>query len=397
MKNNEHILSELQAQQLKRSLKAIDSRKSSQLELANGQTLHNFASNDYLGLSQHPLLLESFKRAIDTYGAGSGSSRLLAGSFSPQHDLEDKLAELKHQQACLSFSSGYATAVGIIPALCDKDDMIIFDKLCHASLIDGIKLSGAKFKSYKHQNLDQLASYLKQASQDRKPNSRLLIITESVFSMDGDLSDLATIAQLKEEYQAELMLDEAHSIGLFGTTGMGLAHELNLCSAIDYHVGTLSKSIGLSGGYLTCSQVTKELLINKARSFIYSTAPPPAIAQAAQTSLNIITGTLGKQLREDLWSNINYLNEKLNSLNSESNSVSKSAIIPFFTKNGSAKQALAWQQQLEQQGFWVPAIRYPTVAKNQSRLRISLTSQHKKQTLDALIDVLSSLETANLN
>ncbi len=389
MNKSQQILNQLETQQLKRSLKAIGSRQGSQLELANGKNLYNFASNDYLGLSQHPLVLQSFEQAIKTYGAGSGSSRLLAGSFSPQHDLEDQLAELKQQQACLSFSSGYATAVGIIPALCDKDDIIIFDKLCHASLIDGIKLSGAKFKSYKHQNLDQLNSHLQWASQLRKPNSRLIIITESVFSMDGDICDLASIVSLKNQYQAELMLDEAHSIGIFGKTGMGLAHELNLCSDINYHIGTLSKSIGLSGGYLTCSKATKELLINKARSFIYSTAPPPAIAVAAQTSLSLISHCEGLSLRDKLWTNINYLTTQLGPI--QNNISPTSAILPFFTKDGSAQQALAWQKELEKQGFWVPAIRYPTVGLNQSRLRISITTQHTRAILDSLIKALSSL------
>ena len=204
--------------------------------------------------------------------------------------------------------------------------------------------------------------------------------------MDGDICDLANIVSLKQQYQAELMLDEAHSIGVLGETGMGLAHSLNLCHEIDYHMATHSKSIGLSGGYLTCSEASKQLLINKARSFIYSTAPPPAIAQAAQTSLDIITSSEGVSLRQKLWQNISYLSQELSPKHPAA-----SAIIPFFTKDGSSEQVLAWQKQAEEQGFWVPAIRYPTVAKNQSRLRISLTSQHQKGTLDELIKVLSSL------
>ena len=390
MSKTQQTLNYLESQQLKRSLKAIDSRSGSKLELANGSTLHNFASNDYLGLSQHPQVLQEFQQAIQTYGAGSGSSRLLAGSFSPQHALEEELGSSKNR-ACLTFSSGYAAAVGIIPALCDKNDIIIFDKLCHASLIDGIKLSGAKFKSYKHQDLNQLENHLQWANQQRQPASRLIIITESVFSMDGDICDLAAIVQLKNEYQAELMLDEAHSVGIFGETGMGLAQQLNLYPEINYHIGTLSKAIGLSGGYLICSQSTKELLINKARSFIYSTAPPPAIAQAALSSLAIITQKEGQSLRHQLWTNINYFTEQLNVANEPISTLSQSAIIPYFTKNGSAKQAIDWQKKLEKQGFWVPAIRYPTVAKNQSRLRISLTANHSQETLDELIQALKHL------
>lgn len=332
----------------------------------------NFASNDYLGLSTHPAILESFAQGIYDYGAGSGASRLVCGNFAPHEALESTLASLKKSEAAVSFSNGYATSVGILSALLGKNDTLIVDKLIHASLIDGARLSGATLRVFPHNQVDKLEKLLKKISAKRAAHTRLLIATESVFSMDGDTAPLEAIVELSERYDALLLVDEAHGLGVLGDTGMGLIEALGLGSRIAFQMGTLGKAAGVAGGYIATSQKWRDYFINFSRSFIYSTAPPPACAQAATTALRIIASQEGKKLRNQLHANITELKNYLNIAPSPS---PQTAIIPYPI--GDNEKALHLAKKLYTQGYDVPAIRYPTVPPHTARLRITLSARHR--------------------
>jgi 8-amino-7-oxononanoate synthase len=334
---------------------------------------HNFSSNDYLGLNRHPALKEAAIRAIEKYGAGTGASRLICGHFDIHQQLEETLAHFKKTEAALTFSSGYATALGTIPSLVGKDDVIILDKLCHACLIDAAQQSKAKLRIFKHNDLNQLESHLKWA---QSISGKKLIITEAIFSMDGDAAPLKEIVALKENYGAWLFVDEAHSTGIFGRSRAGLCQQLDLSDRVEIQMGTLSKAIGVSGGYIAGSKMLINFLINRARSFIFSTAMPAANASAVLASLQLIQSDEGQKRCETLWQHVNQLKHQ-------------SPIIPIIL--GPAEAALKAAETLKSQGFWVPAIRYPTVPKNQARLRITVTANHSTQTITELIETLNAI------
>ena len=370
-------LEALRARSLDRHLREISTPQGAIVDL-DGKRLINFSSNDYLGLANDPQLREAATKAIAEFGVGSGASRLISGTQSPHVRLENALAEWKGTEAALCFSSGYAAALGTIPALVDKNDVIILDKLCHASLIDGAKLSGATLRVFPHNHLGKLKSHLEWARQ-KKPAARILIITESVFSMDGDRASLREIVELKKEFGAQLFLDEAHANGVIGRNGRGLAVEENLSREVDVQMGTLSKALGVSGGYICGSRNMTEWLINRARSFIFSTAPPPALAVAAKAAVDFLSSAEGEKRRQRLWRNIGILAE-------EFSIKPASAIVPWII--GDEKTTLAAARNLQGGGFFVPAIRYPTVAKGTARLRISVSAAHEAAQLRSLTSAI---------
>src|SRR5205807_4543038 len=279
-------LKALRAASLDRHLREINSSQGPEMEIA-GRRLLNFSSNDYLGLANDPRLREAAMAAIDEFGVGAGASRLISGTQSPHVRLERALAKWKGTEAALCFSSGYAAALGTIPALVTKNDVVLLDKLCHASLIDGAKLSGAILRVFPHNSLRKLESLLEWARREH-PGKRVLIVTESVFSMDGDRAPLRELVKLKKRFDALLMLDEANAVGVIGPNGRGLAAKGNLNDDVDVQMGTLSKALGASGGYVCGSRNLIEWLINRARSFVYSTAPPPGIAAAALAAVEFL-------------------------------------------------------------------------------------------------------------
>ncbi|MES2440631.1 MAG: 8-amino-7-oxononanoate synthase [Verrucomicrobiota bacterium] len=334
-----------------------------------GRTLWNFASNDYLGLSRHPEIEAALMEGVRRYGAGSAASRLVCGTLPPHRLLENALAEAKQTEAALTFSSGFATALGVIPAVVGKSDFVFLDKLSHACLVDAARLSGATIRVFPHNDLKKLERLLV-STRAKSASARILIATESVFSMDGDLCPLREIVELAETHDALLLLDEAHGFGVLGEHGMGLAERENLQQRVTFQMGTLSKAAGLSGGYLAASRDWIDLLTNRARSFVYSTAPPPALAHAAIASLALIRSKEGQSLRLKLQHNIALLSQN------------QTPIIPKIM--GSNEAALAASSTLDQAGFLVPAIRYPTVPRGTARLRISLSAAHTGETLEAL-------------
>ena len=379
-------LAELRARSLLRSLREMASPQQPAVELA-GKKLINFSSNDYLGLATEPALREAAKAAIDQYGVGSGASRLVCGTLSPHVRLEEKLAEFKRTEAALVFSSGYATALGTLGALCRKDDVISLDKLAHASLIDGARLSGAHVRVYPHNHMGKLESHLAWA-RDNFPEARVVVVTESVFSMDGDWALLGEIVELKRHFGALLLLDEAHAVGVIGAHGRGLADQLGLAGAVDIHMGTLSKALGVSGGYVCGGRRLIELLVNRARSFIYSTAPSPAVAAAGCAAVEWMLSPAGEKRRQQLRQNLAQFAAEMPPLFSGERKV-QSAIVPVIV--GKAEAALEAAQLLADKGFLVPAIRFPTVARDAARLRVTLSARHTPRQISGLCAVLRNI------
>jgi len=376
MRKPEDELAELEGLSLRRRLYELESAQAAEVRL-DGEEMVNFSSNDYLGLSNHPAIIDAFCEGVRKWGAGSGSSRLISGSLSPHMDLEKYIAELKGKQSARVFANGYASAVGILSGLFTKGDVIILDKLSHASLIDGARLSGATIRVFPHNNLEKLESLLEKY---QGIEGRVVVVTETVFSMDGDIAPLEEIIELKNKYGALLLIDEAHALGV--RSSLGLANELGLSERVDLHMGTLSKAAGVAGGYIACGQYYAELMENKARSFIYSTAPPPGQCLAALRALELICSNEGEQLRKKLWTNIQLLESELGG-----SQKAASAIIPWHI--GSSEEAMEMSQKLKTKGFLVPAVRYPTVPRNTARLRITVTARHNEQHIRSLISELN--------
>jgi 8-amino-7-oxononanoate synthase len=343
----------------------------------DGRDLWNFASNDYLGLSFHPAIAAAFADGIAKYGTGSGASRLVTGTSHAHTELEENIAAAKHSEAALTFSSGYATALSAIPVIAGKGDFVLLDKLAHASLIDAARMSGATLRVFPHNDMEKLGKLIS-TLRAKHPDARLLVVTESVFSMDGDLCPLEEILGLCELHGAQLLLDEAHALGLLGPTGMGLAEQLGVQGRVHFQMGTLSKALGLSGGYLAASRDWIDLIINRARPFIYTTAPPPALAHTALAALNLVRSTEGEALRTTLFHNISLLREN-----------HPSAIVPIIL--GENQAALAASTALAKKGFLAPAIRYPTVPRNTARLRITLSAAHPEDAVKSLAAGLDTL------
>ena len=385
-------LKALRAASLDRHLSEISSAQGPEIAVGGdrrARRLINFSSNDYLGLANDSRLREAANAAIEEFGVGAGASRLVSGTQSPHLRLERALAEWKGTEAALCFSSGYTAALGTIPALVTRNDVVLLDKLCHASLIDGAKLSGAILRVFPHSNLRKLESHLEWAQRGHA-GRRVLIVTESVFSMDGDRAPLRELVQLKKQFDALLMLDEAHAVGVIGSNGRGLAAEENVSDDVDVQMGTLSKALGASGGYICGSQNLIEWLINRARSFIYSTAPPPAIAAAALAAVNFLSSSEGEERRLLLWERIRLMDELLpeDRSNREPSSVG-SAIFSWIV--GDEQAALDLTGALQNEGFLVPAIRYPTVEKRSTRLRITVTAAHTEEQIRALCQAIKRL------
>ena len=384
-------LAELRSRTLLRKLRELDSPQQPAMEFA-GKKLLNFSSNDYLGLATEPALRDAAKAAIDEYGVGSGASRLICGTLTPHVRLEQRLAEFKRTDAALAFSSGYAAALGTLGALCRRDDVIILDKLCHACLIDGARLSGAHVRVFPHNHLGKLESHL-QWARDNHPDARVVVATESVFSMDGDWAALAEIVEIKRRFDALLLLDEAHAVGVIGRHGRGLADQLGVAGDIDIHMGTLSKALGVSGGYVAGPRRLVDLLINRARSFIFSTAPSPAVAAAATAALDFMMSPAGEKRRQTLRANLAQFAAELPQLFQGGRKV-QSAIIPIVL--GDSEAAVEAAQRLMEKGFFVPAIRYPTVPRDAARLRVTLSARHTPKQIAALCAALRPLAAGPL-
>ncbi len=384
-------LDDITGQGLRRELRRLDSPQSPRLQL-DGRPLLNFSSNDYLGLANHPWLKEAATEAVERFGCGSGASRLICGSLAPHHELESALAAFKNTPAALAFSSGYAAALGAICALMGADDVIVLDKLVHACLVDAARLSRAKLRVFAHNDLNELGAIMRWADQRqgsapaaRRP--RTLIVTESVFSMDGDVAPLSEIVELKDRHGAWLMVDEAHATGILGPRRSGLAGDLTASDRIEIHLGTLGKALGSSGGYICGSGPLIDYLINRARTFIFSTAPTPAASAAARAALELVQSEEGRLRCLRLWSLVDQARSGLERAGWPLPAV-RSAIIPLLL--GSEERAVSMAAALRGHGALLPAIRFPTVPRGQARLRLTLSAAHTPEEVSALLTALAA-------
>lgn len=383
-------LAELRQQGLWRELRRVDSRPGAWIEV-EGRRLLNFSANDYLGLAAHPALREAAARAAVRTGAGTGASRLICGSLAPCHELEAALARFKCLDAALTFATGYAAALGAITALLGPGDVVILDKLAHASLVDAARLSGAKLRVFAHNDLADLESILDWARRHvagRTPHGHVLVVTESVFSMDGDLAPLRALVDLKDRFGAWLLVDEAHATGVWGEQGRGLVAVAGLTDRIEVHLGTLGKALGAAGGFIGGARELIELLVNRARPFIFSTAPVPAAVAAALAGVELAASAEGDALRAQLWQRVRELRAALAAAG-WSLPADECPILPLVVGDEAAAVELA--AKLRAAGFYVPAIRYPAVARGAARLRLTVSAAHTARDVAQLGEALARL------
>jgi 8-amino-7-oxononanoate synthase len=387
-------LDAIREQGLYRELRRINSPQLPHTQV-DSQRLLNFSSNDYLGLANSPLLKAAATRTIDRYGAGSGASRLICGSLAPHHELEQAIAAFKGTESAMAFSSGYAAALGMICALIDAHDVVVIDKRVHACIVDATRLCGAELRVFAHNDLNGLSKILRWADRRNaglsgKRRPRTLVVTESVFSMDGDFAPLRELVELKEQHGAWLMVDEAHATGLYGERRRGLAEEFGVAERIEIQMGTLGKALGAAGGYICGSRVLIDYLVNRARTFIFSTAPVPAAAAAATAAIHFLESDEGQMRRNLLWARVDQVKNGLIAAGFVLPPV-RSAIIPLVI--GDEAKAVAAAAALSEQGIFVPAIRFPTVARGQARLRLTVSAAHAAADVSQLVTALSKLKS----
>ena len=387
MERIEEFLRQRKQDKLLRVLTPADFRRKGEICI-KGREYFDFSSNDYLGLADHPEIKEASKNAIEEFGASCSASRLLSGDLEIYHRLEEKTAQLKGKEDALVFNSGYQANLGIISCLYKAGDAIFSDKLNHASITDGISLSGARLFRFRHNDMDHLESLLKKAGGKFKER---LIITETIFSMDGDRPPLKKMVVLKDKYDCTIMVDEAHATGVFGKNGSGVVAEEKLIDRIDLIMGTFGKALGSFGAYIACSKNTKEYLVNTCRGFIYSTALPPSVIAANLAALKLLVKEPSR--RKGLLKNAAFFRSELK--RKGFNVKGESQIVPMIIAD--IEKLLALSKHLKEKGFWVLPIRPPTVPVRQSRLRFSLCYHHDQQILSELIEQISKFKPAASN
>jgi 8-amino-7-oxononanoate synthase len=349
-----------------------------------GRRLSSFSSNNYLGLAGDERIALGAARALECSGVGAAASRLIAGNHAEHEGLEAELAAFHGAEAALLFNSGFQANVGTIPALVGPEDLILSDQLNHASLIDGCRLSRARVEIYDHADPAAVAGLL---AAHRRDARRALVVTDSVFSMDGDRAPLAALTELCRAHDAWLMVDEAHAVGVLGPGGRGLAAELGL--APEVVVGTLGKAFGAFGAYVIGSLRLRDLLLHRARSFVFSTALPPALAAAGRTAVSLVGGSEGEALRGALHRHIGTFSQGLGRLGLLAAGAGETPIIPLLV--GTENAAMEVSNHLLEAGFHVQAIRPPTVPRGTSRLRFALMATHSPEQLEDLLGVLADL------
>jgi 8-amino-7-oxononanoate synthase len=365
---------------LRRRLRSVDSAQAAEV-IVDGRTVVNFSSNNYLGLANHPALRQAAIEAIVEEGVGAGAARLIVGNLRAHRRLETALATFHQTEAALLFPSGYQANVGVLAAVAGPEDVIFSDELNHASIIDGCRLSRAQVVVYRHCDMDDLGLNLA-----RHSGRRRFIITDSVFSMDGDLAPLRQLRQLADENRAYLVVDEAHATGVVGPNGRGRMADLGLRS--DIHMATLGKALGAAGAYVTGPRILVDHLLHRARSFVFTTGSPPAIAAAAVRALEIISSDEGAALRSALQARIERLAIGLNGRGLLVPGAGQSPIFPILI--GDERRALAVTEALLARGIFAQAIRPPTVPRGTSRLRIALVATHTEMHVDSLLDALDA-------
>lgn len=351
--------------------------------IIDGKKVILLCSNNYLGLANHPALKKAAQKAIKEYGCGSGASRLISGTMTLHRDLEKKIAQFKGTDRALVFNSGYHANIGVISAFFKEKDIIFSDELNHASIIDGCRLSGAKTVIYSHKDVNSLEMHLKKNSNFR----RKLIVTDGLFSMDGDIAPLPDIAFLSKKYSTITMVDDAHATGVFGKNGNGTVGHFGLSNEIDIQMGTLGKAVGSFGAYIAGNKDLIDFLVNRSRAFIYTTSLPPAILAASIAALDLIQSK--PSLRSKLWSNVDYFKKGLGKRGFW-DTKSESQIIPILI--GDSKKTIIAGEYLFDRGVFVVGIRPPAVPRKKERLRITVMATHTIKDLNFALDILQKMK-----
>jgi glycine C-acetyltransferase len=351
----------------------------------DGKRVINLASNNYLGLTTHPLLREAALAATQKYGVGSGAVRTIAGTMRIHMELEEKIARFKNVEACVVFQSGFAANAGTVSAILGKEDFIISDELNHASIIDGARLSRAKILVFRHKDIahaeEQLASVKDQAGHK-------LLITDGVFSMDGDIGPLPALCELAEKYGAIMMVDDAHASGVLGRNGRGTIDHFKVHGRVDVQVGTLSKAIGALGGYVCGSRDLIDFLYHRARPFLFSTSHPPSVAATCIAAFDVLEQE--PELMEKLWQNTHYFKKELGNLGfnigGKNTPASETPITPIIVGDG--KLAMQFSRELFNEGVMATGIAFPTVQEGKARIRTIMTATHTREQLDQALETL---------
>lgn len=373
-------LNELKEQGVYRKLAVLEGPSGAR-SIINGKEVINLSSNNYLGLANNPRLKKAALEALEKWGVGAGAVRTIIGNMSIHEELEKKLAEFKHVEAVLVFQSGFTANAGAIPSVVDKGDVIISDELNHASIIDGCRLSRADVIRYKHSDMKDLERVINEVKDNYNTK---LIITDGVFSMDGDIAKLPEIVELAEKYGCLTYVDDAHASGVLGRSGRGSADHFGLHGRVDIQIGTLSKAIGVVGGYVAGNKNLIEWLNHRGRPFLFSTAAPPSVAAACLEAINILSES--SELTDRLWDNARYLKNGLNKMGFNTGK-SQTPITPVIA--GDDRKAIELSKRLFEEGVFAQSIVFPTVPRDGARVRTIVTAAHTKKDLD---DALNAFE-----
>jgi glycine C-acetyltransferase len=374
----DEALDSMRAEGLYRKLRVLDGEQKPRATF-DGREVINLSSNNYLGLTTHPKLREAAVRAVQTLGAGSGSVRTIAGTMDLHMELERKIAAFKKTEASVVFQSGFTANAGTVSSLLGKEDLILSDELNHASIIDGARLSRAAIRVFPHKDVNALRTLLEETASVK----RRLVITDGVFSMDGDVAPLREIAALAREHGAIMMVDDAHASGVLGKNGRGTIDHFGVHGQVDIQVGTLSKAIGVLGGYVCGTKSLIEYLYHRARPFLFSTSHPPAVAAACMAAFEVLEQE--PERIERLWSNTNRFRAGLKRLGFDTG-MSETPIIPILV--GEADRAMRLSDRAFERGVFAQGIGFPTVAKGKARLRTIVTATHTEEELDKALEIL---------
>jgi glycine C-acetyltransferase len=358
-----------------RELIPLESKQGSKVTI-KGKEVIQLSSNNYLGLTDHPRLKGAAEKAVEEYGVGTGSVRTIAGTLAMHNEFEDKLADFKHTEAALVFQSGFTTNQGVLSSILGDRDVVISDELNHASIIDGIRLTKAARKIYKHSDMHSLEEALKESKDFRTR----LVVTDGVFSMDGDIAPLPEIVELAEKYDALIMVDDAHASGVLGKNGRGTVNHFGLDGRVHIQVGTLSKAIGVLGGYVASTQTLRDYLIHQGRPFLFSTSHPPAVTAACSAAIDVLNDE--PELIEKLWDNTKFFKNELKRLGFDIGD-SETPITPVQVGEGSKAHELS--DKLFEYGVFAQGIAFPTVPKGAARVRNIVTAQHTKEELQEAV------------
>jgi glycine C-acetyltransferase len=377
-------LEDLKARHLYFRLKILEGE---QKPVANfdGKEVINLSSNNYLGLTTHPKLRRAAIDATRKFGVGSGAVRTIAGTMKMHMDLEEQIARFKQVEACVVFQSGFAANAGTVSAILGKEDLIVSDELNHASIIDGARLSKATIKVFKHKDIADCERILKETE---NWNAKKLLITDGVFSMDGDIANLPALCDLAEKYNCIMMVDDAHSSGVLGSRGRGTIDHFGCHGRVDIQVGTLSKAIGSIGGYVCGSRDLIEFLYLRARPFLFSTSHPPSVTATCQAAFELLDSEAGDRLIKKLWSNTKFLKRKLKKLGFDTGR-SETPITPIMV--GDAEKAFQFSRELFAEGVFVVALGFPTVPEGKARLRTIVTATHKRSDLERALEIFERI------